>query len=106
MNSLEFVIVLAWLLFPPLAVAVAVLIGLHLKSVGRAASKTVGAALLLVVVSAGISILMLNVGQVGVGRYIGVRDTPVMWAPFAFIAVFMALPVSIWWASRGRRDEL
>ena len=103
MTGFEFVIVLAWLLLPPLAVAIVVLVGLHFKAVGRAASTTVEATLLLVAVSAGISILMLNVSPVGIGSFIGVRDTPVMWAPFAFLAVLLALPLAVWWASRRSR---
>lgn len=42
----------------------------------------------------------------GLGPYIGTRDRPVMWAPFAFVAVALALPVVIWWAARGHQLEI
>ncbi len=44
MTSSEFVVILAWVLFPPPAIAVAVLIALHRMAEGRKASRTVEAA--------------------------------------------------------------
>lgn len=103
MTGLEFVVVLGWVLLPPLALAVALLAILHRRNPGRAVSRTVGAALFLVVASIGIAMGIVVAGPSGLGRYIGIRDVPVMWAPFALIAVAVALPLAIWWASRSPR---
>jgi hypothetical protein len=81
--------------------AIAVLFVLHRKSAERSVSRTVQAALILVAASTCISLLMLFSSPPGLGSYIGIRDTPVMWAPFAFIAVALASPIAIWWAARG-----
>ena len=78
MTGSEFALILAWVLLPPVVLA-----------------------LILVVASACISLAMMFSSPLGLGSYIGIRDTPVMWAPFAFIAVALALPIAIWWAARG-----
>jgi len=104
MTGAEFAIVLAWVLLPPMGLAIAVLVGLHRRNAGRPVGRTVGAVLVLVVTSACIALGLVVAGPPGLGRYIGIRDTPVMWAPFAFIAVGLALPVAIWWASRGLKS--
>jgi hypothetical protein len=100
----EFALILAWVLFPPCLLAITVLLVLHRKSAGRRVSRTVAAALVLVAASAFFSLVMMFAGPSGLGSYIGIRDTPVMWAPFAFIAVALALPIAIWWAARGRQS--
>lgn len=103
MTGLEFVVVLGWVILPPLALAVALLVVLHRRNPGRAVSQTVGAVLFLVVASISIAMVIVVAAPPGLGRYIGIRDVPVMWAPFAFIAVAVALPIAIWWASRSPR---
>lgn len=103
MTGPEFVVVLGWVLLPPLALAVALLAVLHRRNPGGAVSRTAGAVLLLVVASIGIAMGIVVAGPPGLGSYIGIRDAPVMWAPFAFIAVAVALPFAIWWASRSPR---
>lgn len=104
MTGLEFVMVLGWVLFPPLVLAIAVLVVLHRRNAGRVLGRTVGAVLILLVVSVCMALGFVIWSPLGLGRYIGIRDVPVMWAPFAFIAVAFALPVAIWWASRGSRQ--
>jgi hypothetical protein len=99
----EFALILAWVLLPPCLPAIAVLLVLHRKSASRRVSRTVEAALILVAASACIALVMMFSSPPGLGSYIGIRDTPVMWAPFAFIAVALALPIAIWWAARGER---
>ena len=34
-------------------------------------------------------------------RFLAMRDTPFLWAPFAFLAVAFSFPVALWWARRG-----
>lgn len=103
MTGPEFAVILAWVLLPPVALAIAVLLVLHRRNAGRRVSRTVEAGLILIAASACISLAMVLASPPGFGSYIGIRDTPVMWAPFAFIAVALALPVAIWWAARGRQ---
>lgn len=103
MTGPEFVVILAWVLLPPVALAITVLIALHRKNAGRTLGRTIGAALILVVASVCIALGLAISGPPGLGPHIGIRDVPVMWAPFAFIAVALALPVAIWWAARGRQ---
>ncbi len=103
MTGKEFVVILAWVLLPPMMLAVAVLIALHRRNAGRAVSRTFGAALILLALALCISLGLVVSAPAGLGSYIGIRDTPVVWAPFAFIAVALALPVAIWWAARGAR---
>lgn len=101
MTGSEFALILAWVLLPPCVLAIAVLLVLHRKSADRCVSRTIQAALILVGASVCISLVMMFSGTSDLGSYVGIRDTPVMWAPFAVIAVALALPVAIWWAARG-----
>ena len=105
MTSPEFVLVLAWLLFPPLLLALVALAVAHRRSPGRKALRTVGAALLLVPVSALLAFCFVASDSSEFARVLGVRDAPFMWAPFAFLAVAASFPLAIWWARRGERRE-
>ena len=100
----EFAIIIVWVLLPPVLLATAVLIGLHRKNAGRLVGRTVGAVLILVVASVCIALGLVVAGPPSLGRFIGIRDAPIMWTPFAFISVAIALPFAIWWASRGSRS--
>ncbi|MFY8116789.1 MAG: hypothetical protein ACOVLH_03210 [Roseateles sp.] len=100
MSAAEFALVLAWLLLPPLALAMAVLLWLHRRNAGRPLRRTAAAMAVLVLASAGIALGFVLASPPGIGRWLGVRDTPLMWAPFAFIAAGLALPLALWWASR------
>lgn len=103
MTGTEFLVILAWVLIPPMTLAIAVLVALHRRNAGRAVSRTFGAALILSALAFCISLGWVVSAPPGLGSYIGIRDTPVVWAPFSFIAVALALPVAIWWAARGAR---
>lgn len=99
MTAQEFVLVLAWVLFPPDVLAIGVLLALHGMSESRSRSRTIGAVLILLVASVCFSLVMV-VAPPGLG--LGIRDEPIMWAPFAFIAVAFALPMAVWWSVRGK----
>lgn len=100
MMRWEFVIVLAWLLVPPLVFAGVALVFLGRKRTRHSACQSVVAVAILVVVSVALASAFVAWGPVGSGSSLGVRDEPVMWAPFAFIAVALAFPIAAWWALR------
>ena len=51
----------------------------------------------MVVVSFALAFAFVAWAPPGLGPGLGMRDEPVMWAPFAFIAVAFAFPVAAWW---------
>lgn len=101
LTAPEIVLFLGWLLLQPLLVAVTALVVIHRRNPGRKFARTVQATLLLAGLSTAIAILFIAFGPAGLARYLGVQDAPVMWAPFAFIAVALAFPLASWWARRG-----
>lgn len=102
MTGLEFVVVLAWVLLPPLAIASAVLASLGRRGPVRYSTRRrVESWLLLLVLSALISFAIVVWGPAPLGRYIGIQDRPFLWAPFAFIAVLLAFGPALWWARHG-----
>lgn len=103
MTRLEFVLILGWLLLPPLLLGTAALAVLHRRSPSRKMGRTVGAALLLAFVSTALAVGFVALGPSSLGRIIGVQDAPFMWAPFAFFAVALAFPLALLWARRGER---
>ena len=103
MTPGELAIILIWVLFPPWVLGAAVLVTLHRKRRRRSFCRTIEATGLLCSVSFALALAMLVTTPPGFGRLVGLRDEPVMWAPFAFIAVALVLPLAIWWASRARR---
>lgn len=105
MAGVEFVVILAWVLLPPLAIASAVLVFLGRRGQSRYAKRRrVEAWLLLLVLSALLAFVLAAWSPTPLGRYIGIQDTPFMWAPFAFIAVALALVPAAWWSGRGGRQ--
>jgi hypothetical protein len=100
MSATEFALVLAWLLLPPLTLAMVVLLWLHRRNAGRPWRRTAAAMAILMLASAGMALGFVVASPPGIGHWLGVRDTPLMWAPFAFIAVGLALPLALWWVSR------
>ncbi|WP_436137452.1 hypothetical protein [Acidovorax sp. LjRoot74] len=100
MTGWEFVLVLAWLLLPPLLLATGFLFLLHKRNPGRTVRRTIGAVAVLFLVSMCFAVGMIILGPASLNRYLGMRDEPFMWAPFAFIATFLALPFAVWWVSR------
>ena len=103
MTGLEFAMIMVWVLVPPLLLATGVLVLVHRRNADRTLRRTAGGVLLLVVLSACIALGLVIFGPTQLGRYIGIRDVPIMWAPLAFIAVALVLPVAMWWVSRGAR---
>ena len=95
MTALEFVIVLAWVLAPGFLLGVAILAVSHRRNPGRPIGRTVGAAFALAFISVCVALGLMFFAPAGLGRYVGLRDTPFMWAPFAFIAAALAMPVAL-----------
>jgi ATP/ADP translocase len=98
MMGWEFVFVLVWLLLPPLVLASVALVLLLRRRTHRTVHRTLGAVTILVVVSFVLAFAFVAWAPPGLGPGLGMRDEPVMWAPFAFIAVAFAFPVAAWWA--------
>ena len=101
MKSTEFVVLLLWLLTPPLILA-----GLSLALVQRRQSRFTlqrffVAWLLVFVLSALFAVGLVAFVPNSIGSHLGVRAVPVPWAPFAFVAVAMAFPLGVWWARGG-----
>ena len=106
MYASEFLVVLIWLVSPPLVMGLSLLRLWHLRGAMPRTRRFWAAAALLVVLTALAAFLFVAAGPAWLGRYIGVRDVVIfgfgtMWAPFAFLAVGLALPVAGWWARRG-----
>ena len=101
MTSTEFVVLLVWLLAPPLVLAA---LGLALAQRVRprfTLQRGFMAWGLVFVLSAMFAVGIVAFGPRAVGSYLGVRDAPVPWAPFAFVAVALAFPLGFWWARCG-----
>lgn len=104
MTSAEFGVLLTWLLLPTLALATTALVLAGRFGTRRTTLRLqVAAWFLLLVLSTVIAFLFVAFSPSAFGRHLGVRDSPFMWAPFAFIAVALALAPAIWWASLRRK---
>jgi len=104
---LGFLFLLGWLLLPPLLVGVLLLT----RSRGNAKVRLWKQLVILGVVSVVLEVLFLVAGPDHWGRHVGVRDVQVfgwqtMWAPFAWLAVAIALPPVYFGSRRSRTDAL
>ncbi len=102
MTPAEFAIVLTGLLLPALILGTIVLVVAQRKEPRSTPARLFQAWIILVALSAVIALGMGVLDLGAIGHYLGVRDEPFMWAPFAFVAVALALPFSIVWARRRR----
>lgn len=106
MHPTEFVLVLAWLVLLPLVVGLALLWFWHSRGPTPRAQRFWAAAVLFILITAVIAFAFVVAGPTWLGRYIGVRDVAILgfntiWAPFAFVAAAVALPVAGWLSRRG-----
>jgi hypothetical protein len=106
MHPTEFVLVFAWLVLLPLVVGLALLRFWHSRVPMLRARRFWVTAVLFILVTAGITFAFVAAGPTWLGRYIGVRDVVIfgfstMWAPFAYVAAALALPVAGWLSHRG-----
>lgn len=106
MTLFEFALILGWVLLPWLSIAIAVLVFLQRRVVGVARGRTAVACVLLVSVSAIFAFALVDLGPIWLGPYLGLRDAPFMWAPFAVVAVALAFPLAVWFARSGRRSKV
>lgn len=96
----EFLLILVWVLFPALVIGFMALFAYRVRA-GASVLRTVQAGAMMTLLSFALAIMFVMYGPTGLARWLGLRDTPVMWAPFAFVAVLLALPASIWWMQSG-----
>jgi hypothetical protein len=95
--SSEFLLISAWVLFPALFIGFVALFAYRVRTGNPSLLRTVQAGTMLTLLSCGLSIVFTVYGPAELTPWLGLRDDPVMWAPFAFAAVFLALLPSIWW---------
>ncbi len=109
MYASDFLVLLVWVLAPPLLIGLVVL-KLLPASQGAGSKKRFGSAALLLAMLAGVmSFLLVVLAPAWLGRFIGMRQIQIFgigtfWAPFAFIAVGLAFPVAAWWAGREMKQ--
>ncbi|WP_213434483.1 hypothetical protein [Noviluteimonas caseinilytica] len=106
MTKEEFVLLLAWLLGPPMLVGSFFLVWALRRGGRRALGREVLAWFLLLALSALFAFGMVVVELGSLGYYLRARDAPFLWAPFAFLAVALALPVAVWWGRRAPPSTL
>jgi len=102
---LELLLMLVWVLCPPLAVAALVLRAVHARMGSPGTWRMVQAGVLLVLLSFVLAGALVVCGPSAWSHWLGLRDEPVTWAPFAFLAVALALPPSVWWIRRAGRSR-
>lgn len=104
-NSLELAIIVVWVHLPPLAMAALALNAWWRRRPGIGMARKVWASMMLVLLSLGLSMAFIVLAPAGWGSSLGLRDKPFMWAPFAFVAVGLALVPSLWLMQAGRRQN-
>lgn len=102
---LELLFMLTWVLCPPLVIAALVLRAVHARMGSPGTWRTVQAGVLLVLLSFVVAGTLVVFGPSAWSHWLGLRGEPVMWAPFAFLAVALALPPSVWLMRRPGRSR-
>jgi hypothetical protein len=106
MHPTEFVLVLTWLVLLPVMVGLALLRFWHARGPRPGVRRFWGTAAVFILLTAAIAFAFVAAGPPWLGHYIGVRDVVIfgfstMWAPFAYAAAALALPVAGWLSHRG-----
>jgi hypothetical protein len=106
MHPTEFVLVFAWLVLLPVVVGLALLRLWHLRGPAPRTRRFWGTAVVFILVTAAIAFAFVAAGPPWLGQYIGVQDVVIfgistMWAPFAYVAAALALPLAGWLNHRG-----
>jgi hypothetical protein len=100
MTANEFSIVLAWLLALPLGLGFGGLALVYRRSRSKRTNYAFACTILLTL-SGLIAFAFVAYGPDSLGRFIGIKDAPFMWAPFAFISVATAFPFVALWLNRA-----
>jgi hypothetical protein len=105
-RGAEFPIFFGLLMAPPLLLGFATLVLLRQRFARSAGLVKLGAAA--IVLASSLTLGVIVIGPAWLGRYLGVRDMHVFGvnvssAPFAFLAVGVAVVSVLAWAARGRR---
>jgi hypothetical protein len=96
----EFLLILVWVLLPALVLGLVALFAYRVRA-GANVLRTVQAGTVMTSLSFALCMVFVLYGPAGLPRWLGLRDSPVVWAPFAFVAVLLALLPSIWWMRFG-----
>ena len=96
MTSTEFVVLLLWLLTPPLVLAGLGLALAQRRPTSFTLRRGFMAWLLVLALSVIFAAGMVALGPSSMGQRLGVRDAPFPWAPFAFLTVALAFPPALW----------
>lgn len=100
----EILLIMAWVLFPALLIGFIALFAYRVRA-GFSVLRAVQACTMMTILSFASCIVYVVYGPAVSSRWLGLRDAPVVWAPFAFVAVLLALPPSIWWMRLGIASE-
>ncbi|WP_233080545.1 hypothetical protein [Rheinheimera soli] len=99
MTASEFSIIFVWLLALPSALGFGGLALVYRRFRSKRTNYALACAIL-VPLSGLIAFAIVAYCPDSIGRYIGIKDTPIMWAPFAFISVATAFPFVAFWLMR------
>lgn len=100
MTATEFTIIFSWLLALPLALGFGGLALVYRRFRSKLTNYAL-ACVILFAVSVLIAFTIFAYGPDSLGKFIGLKDTPFMWAPFAFISVATAFPFVALWLLRA-----
>lgn len=106
MHPTEFVLVFAWLALLPVVLGLALLRLWLSRGPTPRTGRFWGAAVAFILITAAIAFAFVAAGPPWLGKYIGVQDVvffgfSTMWAPFAYVAAALALPLAGWLSHRG-----
>ena len=106
MHLTELFLVFTWLISLPVLVGLALLRVWHARGPTPGARRFLATAVVFIILTTAIAFAFLAAGPTSLGHHIGVRDVAffgvrTMWAPFAYIAAIVALPVAGWLSHRG-----
>ena len=106
MHPTEFLLVFAWLVLLPVVVGLALLRLWHSRGPSPRARRFWGAAALFILATAAFAFAFVVAGPPWLRHYIGIKDIVIfgfttMWAPFAYVAAALALPLAAWLNHKG-----
>jgi hypothetical protein len=106
MQPSEFSLVFAWLILLPVLVGLALLWLWHSSGQTPRTRRFWVTAVMFILIMAAIALAFVVAGPPWLGHYIGVKDVVIfgfstMWAPFAYVAAALAVPLAGWLNHKG-----